>query len=616
MKKLIRNFTTAFFILVLFNFFGSASVSANVDITGSFTDPNFLAALRDELNIPSGPILSSDVAQITYLDVSGRNITNMAGIHHFTALEYLYCNNNRLSSIDVSSNRVLRTLDVSRNVFTSFNVMMNSNLEFLDISWNQLNGFDVSAVASFPNNFIIDLRYNRMESVNDVVGWQRTGLILEDTLLFHPQELSSQRNDTAVEIVNLPIGNSNTPYNQPLFERQWNGGEWVSGNLPSGLFINLETGFISGTTAQTGTYEFTLRISTGETGFYRIERTVTYVLQIEAGALRPSEPVVISRPAFLFTPYIDYLPRPDTPFTFTLLDFLPSGIYFNALTGEVYGAPQTLGQQRFNVFVTSEGAEPYTITYILDVTNVTGRTVRELTDPGFEIFSIREILIGGNSVTVPRDQVIELFVLTAFTNLELVCAGAFRSFTDLYINGEKLMPGRDYIADESSTRITLFEHVFRNRGNREYYIAAEFRQENQNGTTDLFKGVQRIVVQVDDIPPDVQQPQQPQQPEIVREPQQPAVREQNIVVPEPIIYTPEPINVSLEPLVVAPVEPTPPAPEIVAPVNPPVFGTVPKTGLQSNTWLIIAISVSFSAFIILLISSIYIIYKRGCNGRT
>ena len=57
----------------------------------NFTDANFEAAVREAIGKPVGDIDKSDVENVTHLYVTGRGITSLAGIEHFTDLEVLMC---------------------------------------------------------------------------------------------------------------------------------------------------------------------------------------------------------------------------------------------------------------------------------------------------------------------------------------------------------------------------------------------------------------------------------------------------------------------------------------------------------------------------------------------
>ena len=95
-------------------------------------DLNFEQALID-LGIDSdgtinGRVLTSDISGITYLNLSGKNISDLTGIEDFTSLTSLNCNNNQLSSLDVSSNTSLTGLSCIGNQLTSLDVTQNTLL--------------------------------------------------------------------------------------------------------------------------------------------------------------------------------------------------------------------------------------------------------------------------------------------------------------------------------------------------------------------------------------------------------------------------------------------------------------------------------------------------------
>jgi glucan-binding YG repeat protein len=119
----------------------------STDITSSFTDLKFLAAVRSELGKGgSDPIYTADVAGITDLGIVGKGITNLAGIEHFTALITLDCSNNALKTLDV---RHLTQLDI------------------LYCSDNLLTGLVLNGSADYSH---IDARNNYMENVSAVTG--------------------------------------------------------------------------------------------------------------------------------------------------------------------------------------------------------------------------------------------------------------------------------------------------------------------------------------------------------------------------------------------------------------------------------------------------------------
>ena len=62
----------------------------------------------------------------------------------FSALHYLYCNNNQLTSLDVTKNTALTYLSCSDNQLRSLDVTKNTALKTLQCYGNQLSRLDVT----------------------------------------------------------------------------------------------------------------------------------------------------------------------------------------------------------------------------------------------------------------------------------------------------------------------------------------------------------------------------------------------------------------------------------------------------------------------------------------
>jgi Leucine-rich repeat (LRR) protein len=124
-------------------FFPEAQES--IDITDRFADPRFMDAVRGIIGGKSGEaIFESDVRNIRAVNVSGREISSLAGIEYFAALKSLFCSGNTLLALDVSKNRELTVLECLRNGLTELNVAGNPALTVLKCSGNPLKALDVS----------------------------------------------------------------------------------------------------------------------------------------------------------------------------------------------------------------------------------------------------------------------------------------------------------------------------------------------------------------------------------------------------------------------------------------------------------------------------------------
>jgi surface protein len=104
-------------------------------------------------------VLDDSVFTPTIFSVTSVNLFNLGvisdltGIEDFTALTYLNCGYNQLTSLDVSNNTALTTLHCNNNQLTSLNGVNSTVLTELRCDDNQLTSLDVS------NNTALDLLY-------------------------------------------------------------------------------------------------------------------------------------------------------------------------------------------------------------------------------------------------------------------------------------------------------------------------------------------------------------------------------------------------------------------------------------------------------------------------
>jgi hypothetical protein len=109
-------------------------------------DANFEQALINfgyDTGTPNGSVPTASIDTVTSLDVNNMNISDLTGIEDFTALTYLNCGLNSLTSLDVSANTALTYLECGSNQLTSLDVS-NANLTTLYCLYNQLTSLDVS----------------------------------------------------------------------------------------------------------------------------------------------------------------------------------------------------------------------------------------------------------------------------------------------------------------------------------------------------------------------------------------------------------------------------------------------------------------------------------------
>lgn len=150
-------------------------------------DPNFeqeLINLGLDVAPINGFVPTANITNVTNLDVSSRNISNLTGIESFTNLTILNCALNFLTSLDVSKNTKLNelyvhnnqinTLDVTKltslkifwcysNKLFNLNVTQNTNLISL-VCWdNNLSNLNTS---NNPNLNVLVCELNQITSLN------------------------------------------------------------------------------------------------------------------------------------------------------------------------------------------------------------------------------------------------------------------------------------------------------------------------------------------------------------------------------------------------------------------------------------------------------------------
>ena len=90
-----------------------------------------------------GELSQAEKDVVTEINVTGKDIHSLKGIEQFKNLKNLYCDYNRLTSLDLSQNTRLRMLSCQGNQLTNLDLSANTRLETLDCSDNQLTTLDL-----------------------------------------------------------------------------------------------------------------------------------------------------------------------------------------------------------------------------------------------------------------------------------------------------------------------------------------------------------------------------------------------------------------------------------------------------------------------------------------
>ena len=110
----------------------------------NFPDANFRNFLLSQNYGADGKLTAVEINNITSIFVDRNNLSSLKGIEHFTALIILSCENNQLTTLDVSKNTALIILSCENNQLTTLDVSKNTALTSLFCYNNQLTALDVS----------------------------------------------------------------------------------------------------------------------------------------------------------------------------------------------------------------------------------------------------------------------------------------------------------------------------------------------------------------------------------------------------------------------------------------------------------------------------------------
>lgn len=128
--------------------------TAWADVTineANFPDANFRNYLLSQNYGNDGVLTDEEIAGVFIMDVSSKEIQSIQGIEYFTALYYLSCNNNQLTSLDVSKCGVLTILVCWNNQLTSLDVSGCKRLTEIYCYQNKIKGKSMDAlIESLP----------------------------------------------------------------------------------------------------------------------------------------------------------------------------------------------------------------------------------------------------------------------------------------------------------------------------------------------------------------------------------------------------------------------------------------------------------------------------------
>jgi len=113
----------------------------------TFPDPNFEAAIREAIDKPKGPLLTTDLERLTSLDAEVRRITDLTGLEYCTNLRALVLQGNEISDLSpLASLTNLTTLWLQGNQISDISPLVSlTNLTELALGVNPLSSTSINA---------------------------------------------------------------------------------------------------------------------------------------------------------------------------------------------------------------------------------------------------------------------------------------------------------------------------------------------------------------------------------------------------------------------------------------------------------------------------------------
>lgn len=109
-----------------------------------FPDGNFRQYVSDKIDTNhNGSLSSAEINAVKSIDVSNKMIDDLTGVHIFTKLEELRCDNNNLHNLGIGINTALKTLSCRNNQLYSLDLSQNTALTTLDCRNNDLRKLDL-----------------------------------------------------------------------------------------------------------------------------------------------------------------------------------------------------------------------------------------------------------------------------------------------------------------------------------------------------------------------------------------------------------------------------------------------------------------------------------------
>jgi hypothetical protein len=140
--------TKSFLLIAVLLLSIAMSFSANADVvlnSTNFPDAKFRAYVAKLTSVTEGGNISnSKIADVTSINCSSNSIADLTGIEYFTALTYLNCSSNKLTTLNINKCTLLQDLRCYTNSLTSLDCHGLTSLRNISCYSNKLTSINVN----------------------------------------------------------------------------------------------------------------------------------------------------------------------------------------------------------------------------------------------------------------------------------------------------------------------------------------------------------------------------------------------------------------------------------------------------------------------------------------
>lgn len=130
----------------------------------NFPDQAFRTWLKEQKYGKDEKLTADEIAGITSMSIADKeDIKDLTGIEHFTALTILDCSGTGITSLDVSSNKVLKTLNCAFTGIESLDVSQNQDLTYLNCNYTGITELDVSQNTALESLYCSNAKMTSLE---------------------------------------------------------------------------------------------------------------------------------------------------------------------------------------------------------------------------------------------------------------------------------------------------------------------------------------------------------------------------------------------------------------------------------------------------------------------